>query len=231
MKKANSNTYENWAVSGIGGNSVTFADKDFVTESWGFMIQTVAGGDIAGVCAENAVMASDNQTVAKATVNYEKQKESTTYEVEGSGQTILFDADIVTSNTIDMDVNGVAMTQVTYATSSTATIAAVAAQLVTDFPALFASTTAGSGARTVVIDPIEGNDSIVITNIVVAAWASQAGSTYADAAIAQADEGKYYDVTSVGHKVRISSAHASSGQLKLEKYVSTTKSHYRVANT
>ncbi len=90
--------------------------------------------------------------------------------------TLLFDADFVTSNTIDGDVNGVSWAQVTFTTDHDTTAGLVAAAI-----------TALTGI-TCILDPgdannrtflIETDDSSIVTvdNVVVAAGASQAGST------------------------------------------------------
>lgn len=65
VKKIDSNTYENGDVNAIGGNSVTFAYRSFVTKTAGFLVLATAGSTIAGVSKEIATMASDNQTVAR----------------------------------------------------------------------------------------------------------------------------------------------------------------------
>jgi len=88
VKKINSNTYDNGDVTAIGGNSVTFAFRDFVTKTAGFLVLATAGSTILGVSKENAVMASDNQTVGKVLVAVEPQKEQTTWEVVITGGTI-----------------------------------------------------------------------------------------------------------------------------------------------
>jgi len=88
VKKINSNTYDNGDVTAIGGNSVTFAFRDFVTKTAGFLVLATAGSTILGVSKENAVMASDNQTVGKVLVAVEPQKEQTTWEVVITGWTI-----------------------------------------------------------------------------------------------------------------------------------------------
>lgn len=87
---------------------------------------------------------------------------------------LLFDADFVTSNTIDLDVNGVSIAQVTFATDHDTT----AGLLVTAIAAL--------AGVTCVLDPADANNrtflietdgvEITVDNVVVAAGASQAGS-------------------------------------------------------
>ena len=94
---------------------------------------------------------------------------------------LTFDADLVTSNTIDMDVNTVAMTQVPFNLNNDTTLADIATQLVTDFPLIIASAsvveTWTSNDRTIRLQAVVGQ-TISITNIVVAAGASQANWTF-----------------------------------------------------
>ena len=53
----------------IGGNSVAFANADFVTLTGGFAVKATAGKRIRGIANGAKTFASDNQTVAKATLN------------------------------------------------------------------------------------------------------------------------------------------------------------------
>lgn len=88
VRKVNSNTYENGDVAAIGGNSVAFTTNKFVAKSGQFLVIATNALPIVGVCKENATMAADNQTVAKALVVYEEQKPSTLWEAEIAGGTI-----------------------------------------------------------------------------------------------------------------------------------------------
>ena len=232
FKLKDHNANNSWLRSTLASNSVAILDGTPITAGTSWATITAAWESIMWVAVQKKTFDSDNITVAKEGILYNPEPNSDNlYELEGTGQTILFDADLVTSNTIDMDVNGVAMTQVTYGTSSTATCAAIASQLVTDFASVIASTTAGSGARTIKVVPIESNSSVVITNITVAAGSSQASATLTADTFAEVDEGSYYDLTSVGHKVRISSESATSGQVQLVEYVSASIGKFRIANT
>lgn len=53
----------------IGWNSVAFANGDFVTLTGGFAVKATAGKRIRGVANGAKTFASDNQTVAKSTLN------------------------------------------------------------------------------------------------------------------------------------------------------------------
>jgi len=90
-----------------------------------------------------------------------------------SKASLTFDADFVTGNTIDLNVNDVAISQVTFATSHAATFAAVIAAI----DALTGiSAVAGTG-REILITVDNAASNITISDVVVAGGASQAGST------------------------------------------------------
>lgn len=88
---------------------------------------------------------------------------------------LTFDAALVTSNTIDLDVNGVAMTQVAFNTDNNTTLDDIATQLTTDFPTVIASA-ARNWTDTIDIVPVTWQN-VRITDIVVAGWASQANGS------------------------------------------------------
>lgn len=98
------------------------------------------------------------------------------YSVSFQVSTLTFDAVLVTSNTIDLDVDGVAMTQVTFNTNHATTMGLIAAQLVADFPLKITSVVVDG--NTLEIISVTGNN-IVIDSIVVAAGASQANGSWA----------------------------------------------------
>lgn len=139
---------------------------------------------------------------------------------------IVFDGDLVTSNTIDMNVNGTALTQVTFDTDNATTLAAIATQLTTDFPLLIKNAAADAANDTVFVTPQAGV-TLSITSIVVAAGASQATGTFW-ANISVADEGKYYDIDTTG--VDGSSESTSTWQLRMLKYVSPVESIFEIVN-
>ena len=53
----------------VGGNSVAFANADFVSLTGGFAVKATAGKRIVGIANGAKTFASDNQTVAKATLS------------------------------------------------------------------------------------------------------------------------------------------------------------------
>lgn len=90
-----------------------------------------------------------------------------------SKASLTFDADFVTGNTIDLDVNSVAISQVTFTTDHATTFAAV----ISAIDALTGiSAVAGTG-REILITVDNAISNITVSNVVVAGGASQAGST------------------------------------------------------
>lgn len=142
------------------------------------------------------------------------------------GYSIVFSGDLVTSNTINMDVNGTAMTQVTFSDDNATTLAAIATQLTTDFPLLIKNATAVAASDTIFVTPQAGV-TLVIDSIVVAAGAGQATGAFA-ANITIADEGKYYDIDTVG--VDGSSESATTGQVRLVRYDSPVSGEFEIVN-
>ena len=109
------------------------------------------------------------------------------------------------------------MTTVNFNTSDAQTLADIATQLVTDFPTVIAS--ASAGTNSVKITPVTTNSSVVITDIVVTGGASQATGTVANSVVLYTDEGKYYDITTGGQSLDYHTAHASSGQVVLYRAI------------
>lgn len=93
VRKVNSNTYDNWDVHAIGGNSVAFTTDKFVATNGGFLILATASTNVVGRCKMNITTAADNQTVDKVRVIYEEQKPQTTWEVAITGGGSLTQAD------------------------------------------------------------------------------------------------------------------------------------------
>lgn len=83
-------TQDNYAIDserGLGANSLALTGKHFVVKADGVVSKAVAGGVISGVNYTEQTFASDNQTVAKATVEFEPARTENRYQVT-------FDADI-----------------------------------------------------------------------------------------------------------------------------------------
>ena len=91
---------------------------------------------------------------------------------------LVFDADLVTSNTIDMDVNGVAMTQVTFSGTHAATMALIIIQLELFDDVLSAALDPDDTDNRTLIIKTNDEEDLAITSIVVAAGGSQAGGVF-----------------------------------------------------
>ena len=211
------NAYDTMVEDGVGKNSLDIDSGDFVTKATGVVDKALATEDIIGISVTKDVFASDNQTVAVAPVLYNPYNTNSKYELPVSWITLTFAWNLVTSNTVDMDVNGVAMTTETFDSDDATTLTAIAAQLVTDFPLVIAA--ASTGTNTILITPITTNSSVVITDIVVAAWATQTTWTVADIVAAYTDEWEFYDITTGGQSLAVHTAHASSGQVELVRAI------------
>lgn len=92
-----------------------------------------------------------------------------------NSSTIVLDADLVTSNQIDGEINGVAITPVVYAVSHLATMTAVAAAIEAA-DANVTATVGGANDRTIFVTSIAGSTATV-SNFIVTLGASQAGVT------------------------------------------------------
>lgn len=94
--------------------------------------------------------------------------------------TLVFDADFVASNTIDLDVNGVSISQVTFATDHDTTAGLLVAAIAALTGVTCELDSGDANNRTFIIEA--ENTTIVVDNVVVAGGASQAGSTVTYAA-------------------------------------------------
>jgi hypothetical protein len=140
---------------------------------------------------------------------------------------LTFAGALITNNTIDMTVNGTPLSTITFASNDTTTLGLIATAL----QALDTIVTASAGTHNVTIVPVAGNDTVVITDIGVLLGSTQTTGTVADSVFAATDEGKFYDITTAGQYVNIPSAHASSNQLKMEKFLSVSEAAFSIANT
>jgi hypothetical protein len=213
----------------VGGNSVVFGQGDLLSQSTEFAIEATAGSTIIGVCLAEKTMASDNQTVARVKVGYTPLSTKNTYTLPIAGTSLVFAGDLVASNVVNLNVNGVAMTPITYDTSNNNTLDLIAAQLQTQFPSVIASATR-SGTRTVVINTVGKMSSVVLTGILVTLGASQTTGVQTSL-ISTGDIGKFYDIVTATQFVDAATENASSGQLKLENYSSGDFGDFSIANT
>ena len=73
---------------GTAGNSVSVLDWDFVSKVAGVLVKTTAWVDIEWVAAGEQVFASNNETVAKAFLEYIKADDYSRYSMVINGWTI-----------------------------------------------------------------------------------------------------------------------------------------------
>ena len=131
----------------------------------------------------NAVFAQD---VSPTTIKISKELTRVAQQ-----QTIDFDADFVTGNTIDLNIDGVAVTQTTFTSDQATTLAALATNIQAHASVASCTTT---GARQVTVTAQTAGVPITISDIVVAAGASQAVGT---TAVTVANVGITEDLTAI----------------------------------
>ena len=104
-------------------------------------------------------------------------------------QTITFDADLVTSNKINMTVDGVAMTEVDFTSDHSTTMTAICTQLLTDFPNKFSAVT--KTGRIITATVYTNGVDVVIADVEVTAGATQAAAVVAETVTGITDEEAY----------------------------------------
>lgn len=224
--------YGTGSESGIALNSLAAESGMFLKKvangSDNFVGKAGVGEDIIGSSMSEKTYASDNETVAKAKVTYRPKAENDSYIIESTGQVITFSAALVTSNVINMKVNGVAMTAVTFATDNDTTLAAIATQLLTQFSSVLEATigAARNGTRAINIVPKGANSTVVISDVVVTAGASQATATVAEVVPTTGDFKKYFDITS-GQYINANSESTTTGTFLLQN---ATAKEYQIVN-
>jgi hypothetical protein len=221
------NSYESGLEAKIAGNNAVLDMGEAVSLTGGFIVKTGAGVDIEWVSTTTATFAANNQTVAKRKATYRPAREGDHYLMRTIGTGLVFDAALVASNTINLNVNGVAMTEITYGTSNDATLEAIATQLATQFPSVIAAAVR-SGTRTVAITVVPGQ-TVTLTGIIVAAGASQADGAQANYFV-DANVGKFFDIASTSQFVDWPTEHATEGQLRLEQAKSQSYAVFSIAN-
>ena len=91
IKLSEFKSYDGTERGGVGENSADTSGGDvFVTVSGNVVAPAAAGEEIFGVSLTRKVYASDNETVAKAALNYIPVGVDNLYEVTISGGTIRF---------------------------------------------------------------------------------------------------------------------------------------------
>jgi len=227
----NPNAYNDEIENGVGKNSLVITSSDFITKATGVIDKALATESLIWISATKETYASDNQTVWLANVNYTPFDTNSKYELPVVWEVLTFSGDLVTANTINLDVNGVAMSEVTFATDNATTLALIATQLET-FAEIETATAVG-GSDLINITPATAtNDGVVITDIVVAAGAGQVTGTMTNSTLVYTDEQDFYDITTGSHSLDYHTAHATSGQVQLYRSIeSGTVGVVKIANT
>ena len=93
------------------------------------------------------------------------------FEVKPLTQTLVFDAALITANDFDLDINGVAITQVPFNTNNNDTVDDIATEIAANADI---SSAVRVGTDTVEITPVDGTNGVDLDNYVITAGASQA---------------------------------------------------------
>lgn len=131
---------------------------------------TFADEDTVGVLAEGQIYVKVEENMTPLSDVYIR------YAEVAQRSAVTFDAEFVTSNTIDLKINGVAITQVPFNTDSDTTLSDLATQIQAN--ANVATATAVPASNTVNIVAASEAVDIEVTEIVVAGGASQANGTF-----------------------------------------------------
>ena len=93
------------------------------------------------------------------------------FEVKPLIQTLVFDAALITDNDFDLDINGVAITQVPFNTNNNSTVDDIATEIASNADIASAVRV---GTDTVEITPLDGTNGVDLDNYIVTSGASQA---------------------------------------------------------
>ena len=94
-------------------------------------------------------------------------------------QTLTFDADLIADNVVNLDIDNVAISPVTYATSHDDTMAALASEIQSHDSVSAASVIGGAGSRVIQITAAKAGIPFVVDNIEVTGGGSQANGAMA----------------------------------------------------
>lgn len=166
-------TRQTTAVSQAGFGSANFLSND---ARFSDRIKTYSG---TKEVTEDTLAGADTEAFAaqyfgqnpKPTILYVTKKKNDVAET----WVLSFDADFVADNTIDLTLNGTALTQTPFTTDHTTTLALLATNIAADADVTTATVT---GAREITIVASAVNLALVFTSLVVAAGASQATGTF-----------------------------------------------------
>ncbi len=133
------------------------------------------------------------------------------YDGKAQVQTIVFDADIITGNTVMIDVDGVTLTQA-FDTNHLTSITALADQIAAE-PGVSTATVGGSGNRTITVTAAVRGTDVVLENEEVTGGVSQATITITEtvAGIANADRGLFRNDADSSTALQITRARYTQG--------------------
>ena len=134
------------------------------------------------------------------------------YAALGQISVLSFDIDFVTSNTIDLKVNGDSISQVPFNATHAQTIADVATQIQAHASVL--SAVASAVPRTITIIAASADLDVAITEVVVAAGSAQAVGSFAESEASK-------PLTDIG-RFRADADNTSAGALANARYLTTT---------
>lgn len=164
------------APSRVGFGTGAFVSNDAVFQENIKKYATLAEvneDSLAGADAKRAAASYFGQTLAPAAFYIIKKGRDLPHV-----QTLTFDADFVAGNTIDLDINTVAITQVPFDTDHPTTIANLATQIQAS-AAVATATVNASNNRQIIITGATNNQLVALANLVVAGGASQPAGTIA----------------------------------------------------
>ncbi len=88
FKLTTNNSYEGGSMDAVASNSLDVAQGTLLSITGGFAVAAGVGTTIVGVSKDQRIFAADNQTVAKALVNYHPTQDSARFIATITGGTI-----------------------------------------------------------------------------------------------------------------------------------------------
>lgn len=88
FKLTTNNSYEGGSMDAVASNSLDVAQGTLLSITGGFAVAAGVGTTIVGVSKDQRIFAADNQTVAKALVNYHPTQDSARFRATITGGTI-----------------------------------------------------------------------------------------------------------------------------------------------
>lgn len=112
---------------------------------------------------------------------------------------LVFDADLITGNSVDLKIDGAAITTVPFNADHVTTMGDLATEIAGNAK-VTSAVVGGAGNRTITITTIDGDNSVILTDIVVSGGASQANGSWSVTTVAKpsADKGKFRSDADIG---------------------------------